>query len=471
MIHISRRDIWWSYLAKIINSSAGLFILPFILSMLSPEEVGYNYLLLAINSFVILIDFGFSSQIARYVSYVFSGVNKIPKTGFENLIVHNEQIDYRLLKSIVNTSKTVYRRLSLVAFFLMISIGSYYIYHSTERFTVVHNALLIWIIQIIATFFNIYYLYLNSLLIGKGQVMESQQSQLASRLFYIISSIILLYFNFGLLGISIAYLISPFIGRFLAIKYFYDNDLQRIFETFIISKEEKKETFANIWYNSKKVGITLIGGFAITKIGMFMSGLYLSIDEVAQYGLMLQISTSVTLFASTSYTALKPKLAQLLVTKMQVQTIHYLSKAIFTFYLLFLIISIFILSCIQPLLGFINSGVSIENKALFIFLIIAFLERNHSIFANFILLGNKVPFVNASIISGIFIIIMSYVSLELTDLGVVGLILAQGIVQLFYNNWKWPLSVLNDLDINFFNFIRTGFVQVFKSSKHEGNSI
>ncbi|EIS42158.1 putative O-unit flippase domain protein [Yersinia pestis PY-59] len=28
--------------------------------------------------------------------------------------------------------------------------------------------------------------------------------------------------------------------------------------------------------------------------------------------------------------------------------------------------------------------------------------------------------------------------------GVVGLILAQGIVQLMYNNWKWPLMVYSE---------------------------
>ena len=72
------------------------------------------------------------------------------------------------------------------------------------------------------------------------------------------------------------------------------------------------------------------------------------------------------------------------------------------------------------------------------------LEWNHSTFATLITLSNRVPFVKASILSGGAIVILSFLSVWLTPLGILGLILAQGMVQLAYNNWYWPQLVLQE---------------------------
>ncbi|HHH1715679.1 TPA: hypothetical protein ACPY4M_004563, partial [Yersinia enterocolitica] len=77
--------------------------------------------------------------------------------------------------------------------------------------------------------------------------------------------------------------------------------------------------------------------------------------------------------------------------------------------------------------------------------LIYLLEMNHSICATIITSKNKVPFVFASLFSGGLIILLSIILSVHFKYGVLGLILAQGIVQLMYNNWKWPLMVYNEL--------------------------
>ena len=45
-IKVNKKDVVWGYITMAFNYGTGLFTLPFILSMLSAEEVGMNYLML-----------------------------------------------------------------------------------------------------------------------------------------------------------------------------------------------------------------------------------------------------------------------------------------------------------------------------------------------------------------------------------------------------------------------------------------
>ena len=71
-IHISKKDIIWGYISIFFQMTSGIIILPFILRMLSSEEVGLNYLMLTIGSMVALFDAGFSPMFGKNISYLFS---------------------------------------------------------------------------------------------------------------------------------------------------------------------------------------------------------------------------------------------------------------------------------------------------------------------------------------------------------------------------------------------------------------
>jgi len=113
------------------------------------------------------------------------------------------------------------------------------------------------------------------------------------------------------------------------------------------------------------------------------------------------------------------------------------------------------------LLQLIKTNVKLlDINSLLLLAIILFLENNHSTFANIITLSNKVPFVSASIISGVMIIISSTLVLKFANVGIIGLILSQGIIQLAYNNWYWPYYVLKENNITIFDIIKYGVRQV-----------
>ena len=93
------------------------------------------------------------------------------------------------------------------------------------------------------------------------------------------------------------------------------------------------------------------------------------------------------------------------------------------------------------------------------------LEGNHSNFSTMIVIQNSVPFVGVSLITGGFIVLGSFLTLQYTNYGILGLILVQGIVQLSYNNWKWPYVVLKEFKLNFLNFIYIGLNESIVKSK------
>jgi hypothetical protein len=84
------------------------------------------------------------------------------------------------------------------------------------------------------------------------------------------------------------------------------------------------------------------------------------------------------------------------------------------------------------------------------------LESNHSNFASLIVTRNNVPFVKPALITGAFIVIGSYLVLQFTKTGVLGLILVQGMAQLAYSNWKWPDLVCREFETSFVSFLGIG---------------
>ena len=136
-----------------------------------------------------------------------------------------------------------------------------------------------------------------------------------SKVVYILLTFTFLYLGLGLFGVVLANLIAPFVNRYMSYYYFFTNELKEKISIFNISSKEKKDLFLIIWHNAKKLGWVFIGGYAISKLSMFLAGLYLSLSEIASYGLMMQLVGIIMVISSTLFTVYEPKFASLRVEK------------------------------------------------------------------------------------------------------------------------------------------------------------
>ncbi|MEZ7821096.1 MAG: O-unit flippase-like protein, partial [Patescibacteria group bacterium] len=368
---------------------------------------------------------------------------------------------YRLLATMIHTARYVYRRLALIVLAVMLSLGSLYIYKVTNGFKNIENSFLIWVVYSISTFFNVYYSYYTSLLTGKGMIMESKKAIVYSRITYIILTFLLLYLGLGLLGVALANLIAPFVTRFISYHYFFTKELKLKINSFAITKNEKIELFTIIWHNARKLGLVFIGSYAINKLSMFLAGLYLSLSDIASYGLMIQLTSLIMAVSGTLFGIWQPRFSALRVAGNKKALVNEFAFSMNIYYCLFIIGSIFLIIMGPWMLSMIGSNTGLPSlNILVIYSIILLLEGNHSNFATFIVTKNNIPFVESSLIAGICIAIGSYLSLALTQYGIIGLILIQGIVQGCYANWKWPYTVCKEFEISFISFIKLG---VFES--------
>ena len=454
-IKISKKDIVWNYFAQFFNLGAGFIVLPVILRLLSPDEIGMNYLMLSVSSLVALADFGFSSQFGRNITYVFSGAQELRKEGMSDL--PNGEINYHLLSVVIETAKAIFRIISIIALMVMLSLGTLYMYRATNGFTSVHNALFIWILFSFSTYFNMYYMYYGALLSGAAMIMESKKATMLNRVVYILISFFLLFCGYGLISVVIANFISPFVGRWYSYKMFYRDEIRSMLYGENPTKNEIKGMFKVLWFNAKKLGINFLGAYGIQQSGTFIIGLFLTLKEVASYGLMCQLFQIVSALALGVFTTMTPLFYKERVEGSINKLVRDFSFSSFVYIVLFIVIGLVIILSGQSILKLIGSSTMLPAMSvMIIYFIHMLLENFHSLCALMIVANNQVPFVKAAITSGFVIIIGSFLILKFTTLGLLGVVLVQLIIQSCYNHWKWPLWVFADLHLSPFKMVNIG---------------
>lgn len=454
-IKLGKKDILWSYLAQFLSIGAGVITLPFILNKLSAAEIGLNYILITIGSVIALVDLGFAPQFARNFTYVFSGAKELKKEGVGT---PGNETNYELLAYLLKTARYVYGTLALLAFVLLLVIGTPYVYKTTNGFTIIPNVQYVWIIYSFGILFNVFYSYYFSMLLGAGKVKEQKYAVIGNKLIYMAILICGLYFGAGLLSVAFAQLISPFFGRLVSYKFFYSDDLKCKLSNYKTKEKDRFiELFRVLWYNAQRTAIMQIGGYAILRFSMFIAGLYLTLEEFASYGLMIQM---VGILGSVSCTLIQisqPKFASLRARHEKEKLLASFSVAILAYHILFVIGAFVLILWGNEILYLIKANATLPTSiVLTIYCIVMFLEYNHANFAILISSDNKVPFAPASIITGITVCIGIFIVVRFTTLGVLGLVIVQGICQAAYQNWKWPQMALKDLDVSLSQMLRLG---------------
>ncbi len=458
-ITVTKKDVVWNYIAQIINFGSGLFILPLILNRLSAEEVGMNYLMQSVVFMIALISAEFSRQLGRNITYVLSGAQTIEKEGVSSY-VEDGKVDFHLLKVVLSTTQTVYRVIALVVLALMLTAGSLYMYQATEGFSNVDNSLLIWILFSISTFINIYFTYYSSFLSGAAMVMEYNKVTIISRMTYIIVTIVLLLYGYGLMSVVIGHLISPFLGYIYAHNRFFSRDMKENLFGHKAQKNEIKSTFKTIWFTVKKNIVDCFGLYLVNQSGTLLIGGFLTLVEVASYGLMLQLFQILASLSRGVFASYLPMLFKHRVKKNVEQFVKDFSFSIFVFWVTYLVGGLVIIYFAPPVLEVIRSNSELPIKIiLYIYMLNGILEINHELCSNAIVAKNEVPFMKASLIGGIGVFVVNFITLKFTVLGMLGVVLGQLIVQSVYNHWKWPKYILDDLDISALEFIKCGYRQ------------
>ena len=464
-IKVTKRDVAWNYIAQIVNYGSGFFLLPIILNRLSAEEVGMNYLMQSVVFMVALISAEFSRQLGRNITYVLSGAQTIEKEGVSNN-VSDSNVDYHLLKIILSTTQTVYRVIALVALFLMLTAGTLYMHNATDGFTNVENSLTIWVLFSVSTFINIYFTYYNSFLSGAAMIMEYNKVTILTRMTYIVVSIVLLLCGYGLMSVVIGHLVSPFFGYIYAHSCFYTRDMKENLSEHKVSRIEIKENFRTIWYTIKKNIVDCFGLYLVNQSGTLLIGGFLSLVEVASYGLMLQLFQILASLSRGVFASYLPMFFKHRVKRDTELFIKDFSFSMFVFWITYIIGGFVIIYFAPPVLEVIRSNSELPVKLiLYVYMINGVLEINHELCSNAIVAKNEVPFMKASLLGGIGVFVVNLITLKFTMWGMLGVVVGQLLVQSVYNHWKWPKYILDDMGVSFFRMLSIGYSETIRRGR------
>ena len=453
LIKITKQDFLWSFMAYGLSIGSNILILPFILFYLPSDEVGLWFTFLSIAMLANLVDFGISPSILRNTSYIWSGAKELKKEGISDVIEKGEP-NLILLNQVINASKLIYLLLSLIALTVIVSIGTLYIYEITNNSSI-KNIEYTWFIFCAGIFLNIAFNFWTPLLKGIGQIKQSQKALVISKSLFVIFSVVLLNLDFGLLGVAISYTLSGYVLRFFSKFYFlqYLNGINfkpRINFFGIL----EKDLFDKIWFNSWRLGIVSLGAFAILQSNTLVCSYFFGLEFTASYGLAIQIFAVTAVLANTPYQTYLPRFNQVLSFKDFIKAKQIIIRCTKLNWLIFILLSIFIILFLpQITTNLMKSDLLLSSYMLIFMSIYLFLENNHSMFSGFIAAENKIPFMKSAIFSGLGVIFLTLILIYNTDIGIWSLLIAPAFIQLIYNNWKWPYTVIKKYNIKFSNFL------------------
>lgn len=458
---LNKSDLIWGYVAKLVSLGSGIITLPFVLRLLSEDEIALNYIMQNLMGFVVLFDIGFSNQFARNFAFIFGGAQEISKEGTPNKVA--DYVNFELLFRIVQAAKKFYGLMSVLLAIVLCSAGSLYIYKFTEGYTLVNHSLQLWLTFSLSIVFDFYFRYYNPLLRGKGNIAEMNKIEAISTIFRIILVVILLLAGCGLWSVVVSNFIRLVFARIWYVKTFYSAEIIEEFAKYKTNLYNDWEIIKILWFNAKKAMIVSLATLACTQFGLFFSGLYLGKTDVAGYGILLQIVNIVSGLGSTVNNNLTSVFSTLRTVgdyrKMQ-ENLYFAMGIMYVFYFISASTVILLGPSLLNLIG--SNAVLPSVMIMFLAFLYRFLQDQHCICSIYISTQNKIVDFESSIIIGVIATILPLLSLQFTNLGLIGVMLAQIIAQLVYPNWKWPYEVCKEFKISYpqlvYNSFQTAFV-------------
>ena len=444
--NIGKRDLIWAMLAALFRIGSGVLLFPMVLSMLPSETVGVWTIFTSVTLITGILDFGFNQSFARNISYVFSGVRSLKRNGHEYVAdAENEKIDYALLKNTIGAMRYFYLRMALILFVFLAVGGTFYMYSLMQNYDGdVREIYVAWAIVCIVNSYNLYTLYYDSLLSGRGLIKRKNQIVLIGNVAYLSLAVVLLLCRLGLVAIVSAQLVSVLIIREMSRRSFYSTDIKNGLSN--VAEGEYKSVLKAIVPNAVKLGLASVGGFLTFRLSTFVGPMYISLSDMASFGITLQLLSVVSSLALLYTNVYLPKVFQWRVENNITQVRRTFRLSMLLVFIAFISGGLLISLLGNWALDVLGSDTQLLAGGLLAFLVLHYyLETNMVNATEYLLAKNEVPFYKRYLVSGVVTVILLFVFVGYLGLGVWGIIAAPMISQSILQYWKWPYEVYKEL--------------------------
>ncbi len=461
---VGRKDVIWSYIGQIINYGVHILLTPIISVKLSSYELGLWYTFTSIFTLVNFFDTGFSPLIMRNAAYCAGGARTLLKEGIRcNTPGTMEECNYGLLKTLYRTARKLYSVMAAVFFLLLLGAGIPYIRYITREQP--HGIYLTaWVIYVCGVAVNIFMIFLPAYLKGLGSIAAVQRIYALGRGVQLVLSVAGVFGGTGILALAGSFLVGNLIictGTWLHYAVKWKKRIQAAGE-----QMTQKAVLVILWFNAQKLGLTAIGRYLTTQGNILICSTFLSLETSAMYGLTIQALQTISSVSMIYLQTVVPAISQAKVEKDIEKEKKYFSTAMVIYWGLFIGAASAVFLLANPILALLHANTRLLEGPLMIFAILVFfLQYNQICFSLYIGMGNKVPYMKGEFWSGVAAVILSYLVVQHTSLAVAGILLSQCIVQLCYNDWKWPYEACRQMGVSLGDIRRTGMKSIMQMLK------
>lgn len=461
---IEKKDVVWSYIGQITNYGVHILLTPIISVKLSSYELGLWYTFTSIFTLVNFFDTGFSPLIMRNAAYCMGGAHTLLKEGIQNNRLSQEaDCNYGLLKTLYKTARKLYSVMALIFMILLLIFGLPYIRYITR--TDFHvSYLAAWVIYVSGIAVNIFMIFLPAYLKGLGSIAQVQKVYAVGRGIQLVLSIAGVFGGFGIIALAVSFLFGNLViclGSYFHYMKRWKSKIQAA-----AAQMTQKTVLGILWFNAKKLGLVAIGRYMTVQGNILICSTFLSLEVSARYGLTVQALQAVSSVSMIYLQAVVPTISAAKVEEDVQKEKKYFSMAIVIYWCLYICASLAVYWLANPILSFLRGNTKLLEGGLLVFaILIFFLQYNQISFSLYIGMGNKVPYMKGEFFSGIFTMAAAYLAVRCTNAGVAGILLAQCVVQVCYNDWKWPREVCRQLQMSLKDIWHLGISNMREEAK------
>lgn len=430
--------------AQIVQYGSALLLIPFMVTRLSAPTIGIWYIFVTVQSLAMVCDFGFQPSFTRAIALALSGARKLERTGLGEAVPQNEQPNYRLAAEALAAAHRFYRLLALGVVVILVVCGLPYITMLAREGGIPTGSVqTAWLLLCGSIGLTLSFLWISPLLMGSGRVEQNYLYIIANRSTFSILGIIVLLSGGGLVALAMTLIGAQIFARLVAQRFMRgtlgDHDARNA------DRDAVRGVLKIVSPNAGRMGAVAISGFLITRFSLFVISSVAGVAVGGTYALSLQLLMALCAAAQLPMQVAMPRLVAARVAQDGVELRRIFSGAMMLYGTIYLTGAAFVLFAIPPLLTLIGSHIALlDRPVLALLAVILLLEGFHSNAAFFITTANNVPFLRSSILSGIAVA-TGVILLSWGGAGVAWIILCQGVVQLAYNNWRWPLMAWREI--------------------------
>lgn len=452
-ISVQKKDLIWVYVARILGIGINILLLPIILRYLNDDELGLWYVFSSISQVVYLFDFGFNATLSRHMTYAWSGADRLEKKSVSKDF--KNKTNTNLVSEIIVTCRLVYFVISAVALLVMATAGSVYVF-SVVHNEITQNIILSWIVYMLSVFLNMFYGYWASLLQGIGAVAERNKMSVFSKIAQIIIAVILIMGGWGLLGFVISYFVSGVLLRILGKIYFVKRTKQVAISR-KVGLEKVRKCFTAVWGTAWKDGIVMLAQYLSTQANTLICAYYIDLASTSVYGIMTQVVSIIASVAASYFNAYQSVFSSACLRQDKEEQKKIVCVTDFVYKIIFIsgAIALFVIGL--PVLKYMRPEMEIGVMFSILMCLFYYFFYQKDLFASMIASTNEIPYWPAFVISAVCSLISSILLVRQFHMGIMGMIIAQFVVNIAYNCWYWPAYTMKKIGIKYSEIYTIGY--------------